>query len=163
MPSRYLIGSISYIACILLLPVCLTLPECKVCSRTTALEVPDLPCTYLAHHELESVQFIVRLLLLLLLLSLSLFCCLTFVIVLINAGYGLDWIWPFLLGYPQERIAVIDEVCVIHPRKVLQQRGKVSMYEVKPTFKGWELAEEKDQFAKFGYSAKVDILQQHVG
>ena len=81
----------------------------------------------------------------------------------LNAGYGLDWIWPFLLGYPQDRIAVIDEVCVIHPHKPLQERGKVSMYDVNPTFKGWELEEEKDQFAKFGYSAKVTCSLQTAG
>ena len=60
-----------------------------------------------------------------------------------------------MLGYPQERVAVIDEVCVIHPRKLLQPMGKVSMYDVNPTFKGWQTEEEKEQFGKFGYAAKV--------
>ena len=27
-----------------------------------------------------------------------------------NAGWGLDWLWPFLLGYPPEKVAIIDEV-----------------------------------------------------
>ena len=26
------------------------------------------------------------------------------------AGWGLDWLWPFLLGYPSEKVAIIDEV-----------------------------------------------------
>ena len=26
------------------------------------------------------------------------------------AGWGLDWLWPFLLGHPLEKIAIIDEV-----------------------------------------------------
>lgn len=29
---------------------------------------------------------------------------------LATAGWGLDWLWPFLLGYPAEKVAVIDEV-----------------------------------------------------
>lgn len=30
-------------------------------------------------------------------------------------GWGLDFVWPFLLKYPRNRIAVIDDVCMIHP------------------------------------------------
>jgi hypothetical protein len=30
-------------------------------------------------------------------------------------GWGLDFIWPFLLRYPRAKIAVIDEVCMQHP------------------------------------------------
>ena len=30
------------------------------------------------------------------------------------AGWGLDWLWPFLLGYPQNKIAVIDQVSIAH-------------------------------------------------
>eukprot|EP00887_Chlorella_sp_A99_P007548 scaffold28.g7548.t1 len=32
-----------------------------------------------------------------------------------QTGLGLDWCWPHRLGYPQDRIAVIDSVCVSHP------------------------------------------------
>ncbi|KAL3156458.1 hypothetical protein ABBQ38_000763 [Trebouxia sp. C0009 RCD-2024] len=70
------------------------------------------------------------------------------------SGYGLDWIWPFLLKYADNKIAVIDEVCVIHPRQSLQELGKMSMYDTNPSLKGWELQEEKAQFRKFGYSAR---------
>ena len=41
----------------------------------------------------------------------------------VPAGWGLDWLWPFLLDYPAGKIAIIDEVrsthctmslCVLH-------------------------------------------------
>ncbi|KAL6776593.1 hypothetical protein ACKKBG_A21770 [Auxenochlorella protothecoides x Auxenochlorella symbiontica] len=31
-------------------------------------------------------------------------------------GWGLDWLWPALLSYPPDKVAVIDEVCVYHPK-----------------------------------------------
>lgn len=30
-------------------------------------------------------------------------------------GWMLDYIWPWLLGYPTDRIAVVDTVCMFHP------------------------------------------------
>jgi hypothetical protein len=32
------------------------------------------------------------------------------------SGWGLDFLWPFLLGYPTNRISVIDETPVVHTR-----------------------------------------------
>lgn len=32
-----------------------------------------------------------------------------------NARWGLDFVWPYLLHYPRDKIGVIDEVCVFHP------------------------------------------------
>jgi hypothetical protein len=32
------------------------------------------------------------------------------------SGYGLDFLWPHLLGYPVDRIAILDETPVIHTR-----------------------------------------------
>lgn len=31
-----------------------------------------------------------------------------------QTGLGLDWCWPHLLGYPRDRIAVIDAACARH-------------------------------------------------
>ncbi|KAL3156462.1 hypothetical protein ABBQ38_000767 [Trebouxia sp. C0009 RCD-2024] len=70
-----------------------------------------------------------------------------------SSGHGLDWIWPYLLGYPQDRIAIIDEICVIHPHQSLQRQGKTSMYDVNPSL-SWQMKEEQQQFKKFGYAAK---------
>lgn len=42
-----------------------------------------------------------------------------------HSGWGLDHIWPHLLGYPHKGIAVIDEVCMTHP---IQQPNKQSVY-----------------------------------
>ena len=32
-----------------------------------------------------------------------------------GAGWGLDFLLPFVLGYPNASIAVIDSVCMVHP------------------------------------------------
>ena len=32
-----------------------------------------------------------------------------------GAGWGLDFVWPFLLRYPRDKIAVVDQVCMFHP------------------------------------------------
>lgn len=42
--------------------------------------------------------------------------------------WGLDWIWPDLLGYPSDKIAVIDEVCLFHPESARFKRN--SLYKV---------------------------------
>jgi hypothetical protein len=36
-----------------------------------------------------------------------------------KSGWGLDLLWPFLLGYPTDRIAVIDETPVVHTRPMM--------------------------------------------
>ena len=33
-------------------------------------------------------------------------------------GFGLDFYWPKLLGYPKNKIAIIDEIIAIHPKEV---------------------------------------------
>ncbi|SEC69956.1 hypothetical protein [Paenibacillus sp. GP183] len=35
-----------------------------------------------------------------------------------ESGWGLDFVWPKLLGYPYKKLAVIDEVAVKHTRRV---------------------------------------------
>lgn len=35
-----------------------------------------------------------------------------------SSGWGLDWIWPHLLGDPTDRIAVVDAVEVLHTKPV---------------------------------------------
>lgn len=34
-----------------------------------------------------------------------------------GTGFGLDYIWPSLLGFPKDKIAVIDDVQCLHPDK----------------------------------------------
>jgi len=36
----------------------------------------------------------------------------------IVAGWGLDWVWPQMLGHPRNRVAVIDDVTVRHTRPI---------------------------------------------
>lgn len=45
-----------------------------------------------------------------------------------HTGWGLDYVWPYLLGYPHDGIAVIDDVCALHPAS---QPGKQSTYALK--------------------------------
>ena len=40
------------------------------------------------------------------------------------AGYGLDYIWPWLAGFPQDRIAIVDDLCVLRPAKPLAMDTK---------------------------------------
>ena len=51
-----------------------------------------------------------------------------------RAPAGLDFVWPFVLGYPRDRIAVIDAVCMVHPGK--QEGGKASLYSIESPY-GW--------------------------
>jgi hypothetical protein len=35
-----------------------------------------------------------------------------------ESSWGLDYLWPYILGYPSDKIAVIDSVAMIHTRPV---------------------------------------------
>ena len=41
------------------------------------------------------------------------------------SGWGLDYLWPKILGYPKDKIAIVDQVFGIHPRVV----GNSDLYE----------------------------------
>lgn len=43
-------------------------------------------------------------------------------------GWGLDYLWPFLLGYPDDKVAVIDAVCMHHP--YAKQKDAASLYDL---------------------------------
>lgn len=45
-----------------------------------------------------------------------------------HTGWGLDFVWPFLLGYPDKGVAVIDVACMHHP--YTKTRGSPSLYDV---------------------------------
>jgi hypothetical protein len=45
------------------------------------------------------------------------------------SGFGLDSVWPSLLGYPKDKIAIIDAVCMAHPREpLLSMSGRKRIY-----------------------------------
>ena len=48
-------------------------------------------------------------------------------IVSCNAGHGLQWLWPFLLGYAPRKTAILDEVCIVHPHDHLQYLLKLDL------------------------------------
>ncbi|KAL4430961.1 hypothetical protein ABPG75_006217 [Micractinium tetrahymenae] len=62
-------------------------------------------------------------------------------------GWGLDFVWPFLLRYPVDKIAVVDQACVYHPPS-LPQKGS-SLYAAEAPFRQKE--EESRRFAEYGY------------
>lgn len=62
-------------------------------------------------------------------------------------GWGLDFVWPFLLHYPLDKIAVVDEVCIYHPPSN-PQRG-TSLYTAEAPYDQKE--EEVRRFAEYGY------------
>ena len=72
-----------------------------------------------------------------------------------DAGYGLDWVWPLLMGFPQDRVAIIDEVCVIHPRKESQPIGKASMYD---TMSIPPKEEEASAYKRWHYTSQVPVI-----
>ena len=41
-------------------------------------------------------------------------------------GWGLDFVWPFLLRYPRDSIAIVDAVCVDHAK--LPESGRERVY-----------------------------------
>lgn len=40
-------------------------------------------------------------------------------------GHGLDYLWPKILDYPSNKIAIIDEIIALHPKKV----GESNLYK----------------------------------
>eukprot|EP00887_Chlorella_sp_A99_P005466 scaffold1.g5466.t1 len=62
-------------------------------------------------------------------------------------GWGLDFVWPFLLKYPKDKIAVIDQVCVFHPPSTGLKSN--SVYSADAPYPSKE--EETRRFAKYGY------------
>jgi hypothetical protein len=49
--------------------------------------------------------------------------------ILNQSGWGLDFLWPKLLNYPTNKIAIIDEVTVTHTKPIA---GDYSRFTVKP-------------------------------
>lgn len=64
-----------------------------------------------------------------------------------KTGWGLDFVWPFLLKYPTNRIAVLDEVCMVHPEK---KKGSKSIYSSGAPYD--QRVEEARREAQFGYT-----------
>ena len=42
-----------------------------------------------------------------------------------RTGWGIDLIWPVLLGFPTAKIAIIDEICCLHPNNAISSLDKV--------------------------------------
>lgn len=61
-----------------------------------------------------------------------------------QSSWGLDFLWPKLLGYPLDKIAIVDEVEVEHTRPVASGYGsrfkKEPMLELKEIFNNFNLS-----------------------
>ena len=44
-----------------------------------------------------------------------------------RSGHGLQWLWPFLLGYAPRKTAILDEVCFVHPHDHMQYLLKLDL------------------------------------
>lgn len=42
-----------------------------------------------------------------------------------HLGWGLDFVWPSLLGYPNDSIAIIDDACMMHKGRIQNATGSL--------------------------------------
>jgi hypothetical protein len=66
-----------------------------------------------------------------------------------DSGWGLDFLWPKILGYPENKIAIIDDVTVTHTRPV---SGDYSRFKKKP------MDELTELFQKYGLVWRQTVL-----
>lgn len=68
-----------------------------------------------------------------------------------HTGWGLDFIWPYLLRYPTNKIAVLDEVCVTHTNAAGQRSDgdEGNLYQIPRAYSQQE--EEGRRAAEYGY------------
>lgn len=45
-----------------------------------------------------------------------------------KSGWGLDFAWPVLLGSPRDKVAIIDEITMTHPKAVDPKEGRFYQY-----------------------------------
>lgn len=63
-------------------------------------------------------------------------------------GMGLDWGWPYFLGFPRDRFAILDAVCMVHPPSPPDKPNSVYAAEAP-----YGAEEEKHRvYAGLGYS-----------
>jgi hypothetical protein len=66
-----------------------------------------------------------------------------------ESGWGLDFLWPKILGYPLDKIAIIDDVTVIHTKPVggdYSRFKKEPIIELKEIFNKYNLSWSQDTF-----------------
>ena len=56
------------------------------------------------------------------------------------AGFGLDFVWPYLADYPENKIAVIDDTCIMRPTHIL---GPSPLFEVFKNSKSTKFLQQK--------------------
>ena len=40
-------------------------------------------------------------------------------------GWGLDFVWPYLMKYPRDKVAVVDAVCIDHAKEAAADRQRL--------------------------------------
>jgi hypothetical protein len=67
-------------------------------------------------------------------------------------GWGLDFVWPFMMRYPRRRVAVLDEICMVHSAPSGSKGGgEGDLYTVPVPYD--EREEEARRMAEYGYYA----------
>ena len=66
------------------------------------------------------------------------------------SGFGLDSVWPFLLGYPKNQIAILDAVCMGHPKSDPLHLRHREFVELQAPINPW--VEEGLTLGKYGVS-----------
>lgn len=61
------------------------------------------------------------------------------------AGAGLDFVWPYLAGYPEDKIAVIDDTCMMRPSHIL---GPSASTQVRLVYKPGSMLMRRASFVK---------------
>lgn len=69
-----------------------------------------------------------------------------------ESGWGLDYLWPKLLGYPTDKISIIDDVTVTHTKPVGSDYSK--------RFKKEPIEELKEVFQKYNLSFNQQIYSK---
>ena len=42
-----------------------------------------------------------------------------------HTGWALDFIWPYLLKFPKDKVAIVDETCIEHNLHPIEGRKRV--------------------------------------
>ena len=83
-----------------------------------------------------------------------------------NCGWALENIWNHLLGHPKDKIAIIDDIIVIHTRPVLTgdtYKGKQSplnwaISEMKKVHEKWDIQNKKIEDNKYGKTIEGEVF-----
>ena len=75
------------------------------------------------------------------------------------SGYGLDDVWPKILGYPRDRIAILDAVTARHTKKIDHKEG--AFYRFLRSMEVDPFAEMKNMAMKYDITAEESNVRSY--